>query len=147
MEPIRGQIVRARPDRPPLERVAWDPLGYVVPGQNGEVLVGSTVEAAGFESRPTMQGVRALTAAGIAMVPALRAAEFDRAWAGLRPRLSDGLPIIGRLADIPNLILATGHYRNGTLLGPLTGDLVADLVVGKQPSIDLAPFSPGRFGL
>lgn len=147
MEPIRGQMVRARLDRPPLERVAWGPLGYVVPRLSGEVLVGSTVEPAGFDSRPTVDGVRALTAAGVAMVPGLADAEFDQAWAGLRPRLADGLPAIGRLTDIPNLILATGHYRNGILLGPLTGELVADLILGKPLSIDLEPFSPRRFGL
>jgi glycine oxidase len=73
------------------------------------------------------------------------AAPFDRAWAGLRPRLPDGLPAIGRFPDIPNLYVATGHYRNGILLGPLTGELVADLALGKKPRVPLDAFFPGRF--
>lgn len=145
LEPIRGQIVRARFARPPLTHLVWGPLGYLVPRLNGELLVGATVERVGFDGTPTLEGVAGLCEAVRAMAPGLMAAPFDRAWAGLRPRLSDGLPAIGRFADIPNLYVATGHYRNGILLGPLTGELIADLVVGKEPPLSLGPFSPGRF--
>ncbi len=144
-EPVRGQIVRARFERPPLTHLVWGPMGYLVPRLNGELLVGATVERAGFDATPTLGGVASLCEAVRAMAPGLMAAPFDRAWAGLRPRLPDGLPAIGRFADLPNLYVATGHYRNGILLGPLTGELIADLVVGKEPPFSLAPFSPDRF--
>ena len=108
-------------------------------------MIGATVERAGFDATPTLGGVAGLCEAARAMAPGLMAAPFDKAWAGLRPRLPDGLPAIGRFADIPNLYVATGHYRNGILLGPLTGELIADLVVGKEPPLSLEPFSPDRF--
>jgi glycine oxidase len=79
------------------------------------------------------------------MAPTLMTAPFDRAWAGLRPRLPDGLPAIGRFANIPNLVVATGHYRSGILLGPLTGELLADLILDKKPAFPLEAFSPDRF--
>ncbi len=145
VEPIRGQIVRCRFARPPLTHLVWGPLGYLVPRLNGEVLVGATMERAGFDATPTLEGVATLCEAARRMAPGLMAAPFDRAWAGLRPRLPDGLPAIGRFPDIPNLYVAAGHYRNGILLGPLTGELVADLVLEKRPSVPLDPFSPGRF--
>lgn len=144
-EPVRGQIVRARFDRPPLTHLVWGPLGYLVPRLNGEVLVGATVERAGFDATPTLGGVAGLCEAARIMAPDLMGAPFDKAWAGLRPRLPDGLPAIGRFADISNLYIATGHYRNGILLGPLTGELIADLVMGKRPPFPLDPYSPERF--
>ena len=144
-EPVRGQIVRARFERPPLTHLVWGPLGYLVPRLNGELLIGATVERVGFDATPTVGGVAGLCEALRVMAPGLMAAPFDRAWAGLRPRLPDGLPAIGRFADIANLYVATGHYRNGILLGPLTGELIADLIVGKEPTLRLEPFSPDRF--
>lgn len=145
MEPVRGQIVRARFERPPLTHLVWGPLGYLVPRLNGELLIGTTVERVGFASTPTVAGVAELCEAAKAMVPTLMTAPFDRAWAGLRPKLPDGLPAIGRFANIPNLYVATGHYRSGILLGPLTGELIANLVIGKTPPFPLDPFSPDRF--
>lgn len=145
MEPVRGQIIRARFERPPLTHLVWGPQGYFVPRLNGELLIGTTVEHAGFASTTTLAGVAELCEAGKVMAPNLMTAPLDRMWAGLRPRLSDGLPAIGRFADIPNLIIATGHYRNGVLLGPLTGELVADLVLDKEPPFSLQAFSPDRF--
>lgn len=145
MEPVRGQIVRTRFDRPPLTHLVWGPLGYLVPRLNGELLIGTTVEQVGFASIPTLGGVAGLCEAAKAMMPTLMTAPFDRVWAGLRPRLPDGLPAIGRFADIPNLYVATGHYRSGILLGPLTGELLADLILGKKPSFLLDTFSPDRF--
>ena len=103
------------------------------------------MELAGFDATPTLAGVAGLCEAARTMAPGLMAAPFDKAWAGLRPRLPDGLPAIGRFADIPNLYVAAGHYRNGILLGPLTGELIAGLVMGKEPPFSLDPFSPDRF--
>lgn len=145
MEPVRGQIVRTRFERPPLTHLVWGPLGYFVPRLNGEVLIGTTVEQAGFASTPTLAGVAGLCEAARAMAPGLMSAPFDRVWAGLRPRLPDGLPAIGRFANIRNLYVATGHYRSGILLGPLTGELIADLILGKKPAFPLDPFDPDRF--
>jgi glycine/D-amino acid oxidase-like deaminating enzyme len=81
----------------------------------------------------------------VAMVPALGAIAFREAWAGLRPATRDYMPILGFSPSVANVIYATGHFRSGILLSALTGVLIADLVAGREPSIDLAPFSPARF--
>lgn len=146
MEPVRGQMIRARFDRPPLTHPVWGPVGYLVPRLNGELLIGTTVEQAGFASTSTLAGVAELCEAARNMIPSLMTAPLDRTWAGLRPRLPDSLPAIGRFANIPNLIVATGHYRSGILLGPLTGELVTDLILGKDPPFPLQAYSPDRFG-
>lgn len=145
VEPVRGQILAF--DAPPgtLRRVVCSARGYVVPRRGGRLLAGSTLERAGFVKEVTAEGLEAIrrTAAQIAPLLAdLRAAD---SWAGLRPGTPDGLPIVGPGA-VPGLFHATGLYRNGILLGPLVGEAVARLARGLAPEIDLAPFSPARFG-
>ncbi|MEK7337920.1 MAG: FAD-dependent oxidoreductase, partial [candidate division NC10 bacterium] len=81
------------------------------------------------------------------LLPGLAAQPFTRAWAGLRPHCKDGLPLIGPLTDLDGLAIATGHFRNGILLGPLTGRLVSEMILGEPPSFPLEAFSPKRFGL
>lgn len=128
VRPIRGQLLRLRSSHNPLSRIIWGPNCYIVPRANGLVLVGATVEDVGFDERTTAAGVRDLLEAACDLVPELWRASFVEARAGLRPATASGVPMIERSADNPNVIYATGHYRNGVLLAPLTAQLVGKLV-------------------
>lgn len=141
VHPVRGQLLELAAPDAALARIVWGPHCYLVPWRTGAVLVGATVEDAGFEERITADGVHALLGAAVDLVPALAHATFVSARVGLRPATADGLPILGA-AGLPGLIFATGHYRNGVLLAPLTGRIVADLVCDgrRHPALDaLAP--------
>ncbi|MFQ5847932.1 MAG: glycine oxidase ThiO [Candidatus Methylomirabilales bacterium] len=147
VEPARGQILYAELQEPPLRHPVWGREGYLVPRLNGGLIVGSTVEYVGFEKTVTLEGIRSLSALALSLVPTLAEQPFTRAWAGFRPHAKDGLPVIGPLQGLAGLTVATGHFRNGILLSPFTGRLVAELVLGESPSFPLDPFSPTRFGL
>jgi glycine/D-amino acid oxidase-like deaminating enzyme len=112
---------------------------------NGRVLVGATVEDSGFDERATAAGVRDLLEAGCALVPHLWPASFEEVRVGLRPASPDGLPIVGKSEAMPGLIYATGHYRNGVLLAPLTAALVKSLVLGDTDAA-LDVLRPARLG-
>jgi glycine oxidase len=144
VRPIRGQLLHLRWDGTPPHHIIWGPECYVVPWENGTVLVGATVEDVGFDERATAEGVhRLLTAVSQLLADASRAS-FIEVRAGLRPATSDGLPFIGRSASRPNLIYATGHFRNGVLLAPLTALFVADLVMASKEDPMLAGLRPDR---
>ena len=117
------------------------------PGWAVEYLVGATVEDAGFDERATAAGVRDLLEAGCSLVPHLWQASFTEVRVGLRPASPDGLPIVGRSSAVPGLIYATGHYRNGVLLAPLTAALVKDTVLGNGSDSALATLAPSRLGV
>jgi glycine oxidase len=144
VEPVRGQIIAFDVAPPLLRHVIASPRGYLVPRADGRLLAGSTSERAGFDKSVTAGGMRYVLEVALEMVPALADHRVADAWAGLRPATPDGLPFIGPGA-LPGLFHACGLFRNGILLGPLVGELVADLVLGRQPAIDLGPFAPGRF--
>jgi glycine oxidase len=146
VDPIRGQLLQLAWNGSRLRRVVWSPFCYLVPWDDGTVLVGATVEHAGFEERTTVAGVRALLEGACAISPPARNAGFVGARAGLRPGTADELPILGRSAVVPNLMYATGHYRSGVLLAPLTAQLVADTLLDGRVDADLAAFDPARFG-
>jgi glycine oxidase len=116
-----------------------------VPRANGLVFAGATVEDVGFRRRTTKEGLRRIRRMAEELVPQLRAAAEPFTWYGFRPGSPDGLPIIGGVPGLDNAVVATGHYRNGILLGPLTGQLVASLLLTGEPPPALAPFSPARF--
>lgn len=142
VEPVRGQIVElGAADVFPTVLESEDV--YLVPRAGGSLLVGATVERAGFRKEVTADGVAGLLAAAFGLAPSLRAARFVSAWAGLRPGTPDGRPLLGE-SPVSGLYLAAGHYRNGILLAPVTALLLADLLAGDS-SRDLAPFSPERF--
>lgn len=141
VEPVRGQIVALEACAPRC--IVWGPGAYLVPKLDGSLVVGATVERVGFDARPTAGGVESLLAAARALLPESAGARFLGASAGLRPDTPDHLPLVGPWPSAPGLVIATGHYRNGVLLAPLTGQLVADGVLGKgwaEPA-----FAPGRF--
>jgi glycine oxidase len=146
VKPIRGQLVQLAWDGPPLNRILWGSRCYLVPAGPNTILVGATVEDAGFDERTTVAGVRDLLDAACDLVPHLWQAAFVRARVGLRPATADEMPIIGRSAKIPGLVYATGHYRNGVLMAPLTARAVADLVLDNREDPLLAGTSPQRFG-
>jgi glycine oxidase len=125
VRPVRGQMIALGGMLPPVRHIVWGPDGYLVPRANGLVFAGATVEEVGFRRRTTVAGVRAMRSMARRLVPQLSAATVHFAWAGLRPGSPDDLPIIGPLTAYPNVIAATGHYRNGILLGPLTGASIA----------------------
>jgi glycine oxidase len=145
VEPVRGQILTLRPDRPLLRAIAWDERVYLVPRPDGRVLAGASEERAGFACHTTAAGVRDLLDAAAELAPALARAELLAARAGLRPGTPDGLPLIGPAPALPGLVLAVGHHRNGILLSPITGRLVADVVTGKMLPEAARAFDPGRF--
>jgi glycine oxidase len=147
VRPIRGQILRLRSSARIAGRVIWGRRCYVVPWQDGSALVGATVEDAGFDERPTAGGVRELLNAGVGLVPSLEGASFEEVRVGLRPMASDELPIIGASSHEPHVFHASGHYRNGVLLSPLTAALVADLVLEGREREELTLTRPGRLGL
>jgi glycine oxidase len=145
VEPIRGQMLSLEAPQPPLDSIVWGRRAYVVPRRTGNVLVGATVEEAGFEVRTTASGVASLLLGCFELLPDLTACSFRDAWAGLRPATPDRLPLIGPVPGREGLAVAAGHYRNGVLLAPLTARLVADWIVRRERSEALRLFDPARF--
>jgi glycine oxidase len=125
--------------------VIYSSRGYLVPRSDGRLLAGSTTESAGFEKRVTNDGVNAIKSMAVEIAPALESLMMVDSWAGFRPRAKDGLPVLGRTRHVAGLFYATGHYRNGILLAPITGQLIAEAILsGATPPL-LWPFSPDRF--
>jgi glycine oxidase len=144
MKPIRGQMVLLAHDRRLLERVINEGPRYLVPRTDGHVLVGSTEEDAGFDKSTTGSGIDGLLSFALSLAPRLAVARFERCWAGLRPGTADGLPYLGRLPGLDNGFVATGHFRSGLQLSPATAVLMAQLMRGQRPEVDLETFRIGR---
>jgi glycine oxidase len=147
IRPVKGQLVRLRWRGAPIRRILWSSLCYVVPQGDGTLLVGATMEDAGFDDRPTAEGVLRLLGAVMALLPDIGRAEFLEARAGLRPASPDGLPLIGRSASSDAVLYALGHFRNGVMLAPLTAALLENVVLGEGRDPDLKILAPARFGL
>jgi glycine oxidase len=145
VEPVRGQMVSLRGPAQPLRHVIWGEAGYLVPREDGQTFVGATVEHMGFLRENTPEGIERLRRAAMSLVPSLQEAELIRSWSGLRPGTPDGLPVLGQLPGHDNVWVATGHFRNGILLGPITGQLMADAIMAGKAPARLQPFSPLRF--
>lgn len=141
VRPLAGQMVQLRGERR-LRHIIYSDSCYLVPRRDGRVLIGATVEEIGFEKRVTAGGVGQLLSAACALAPELRDATLEAHWAGLRPATPDGLPLLGA-TSLQNLLVATGHGRNGVLLAPATAHLIADLVLENR-EVDAA-FSASRF--
>jgi glycine oxidase len=143
--PVRGQILcfEARPGL--VEPSLFSESGIVVPRRDGRILAGSIFEEAGFNKSVTLDGMERILRAVRAMVPSIASIPFREAWAGLRPASDDLLPMLGPSPTVANVMYAAGHFRSGILLSAVTGEVIADLVKGREPSIDLAAFSPARF--
>lgn len=147
VRPVKGQILRLRPAQAqplPIGRVLRTEEVYLVPRPTGEVVVGATVEEKGFDTAPTAGGVFELLRSASELLPGIREMELIEVGAGLRPGTPDNGPLLGPAA--PNLVVATGHYRNGILLAPITADGIAELLAKGDMAAELAGFDPARFG-
>jgi glycine oxidase len=147
IEPVRGQMVCLATETRLTRHVIYSPRGYLVPRQDGRVLAGSTSEHVGFDNRVTAAGVHSILTRALEISPAIQSLSITDFWAGLRPRAADGLPVLGPCAEIEGLVYAAGHYRNGILLAPITGELLAAALADRVASPFLKLFSPDRFGL
>jgi glycine oxidase len=145
--PVRGQMVALRHSGTPIRHVLRSERGYLVPRgveSPQTLVVGSTIENTGFEKRVTSGGIEKILSAANELVPELGKAEIIETWCGLRPGTPDQLPILGP-GDIDGLVFATGHYRNGILLAPVTAKLIGEWIIERRTSLDWQDFSPLRF--
>jgi glycine oxidase len=146
VSPVKGQMLALALPRGLMRHVVWVPGAYLVPREDGRLLVGATVEQAGFDVRVTAAGIHELLTAALAAVPALRELAIVETWAGLRPGSADGLPYLGATA-LEGYFVAAGHARNGVLLTPATACEVADAIEGKQPSAAALPLTMSRLSV
>jgi len=146
--PVKGQMLCVVPaihaSGPLLQQTVRTSEVYIIPRSDGRIVLGATVEEAGFDKRVDPDAVQRLHRAAEAVVPGIGQMRMHDAWAGLRPGTPDGLPIMG-VTRMSGYFVATGHYRDGILLAPITTKLMTELLSGRATSFDLAPFSPHRF--
>lgn len=147
IEPVRGQMVCFESNPSIARHVIYSPRGYLVPRRDGRMLAGSTTEHAGFAKEATASGVHSILSHVLEISPRISDLPLIDVWAGLRPRAPDGLPVLGPCAEIQGLVYAGGHYRNGILLAPITGELIAGTIVDNVVSPALAAFAPDRFAV
>jgi glycine oxidase len=146
VRPVRGQMLSVGPAAVPRRKTVGGRAVYCVPRADGRVLIGATVEEAGFDVAVDPAAIDGLRSAAERLLPDLAGAPETARWAGLRPGTADDLPILGADPELAGLVYATGHYRNGILLAPLTARWMAALIDGEPPPGDPAPFRPDRFG-
>jgi glycine oxidase len=144
VRPAKGQMVALRADDLKMERVLWSDKIYLVPRNDGRILAGATIEYAGFDKRTTAGGIEKILSGAIDLAPDLANARIEETWAGLRPDSPDHLPILGP-TDIDGLLIATGHFRSGILLAPVTARLIREWIMEQRASVDWDRFSPLRF--
>ena len=139
--PAKGQIVLIE-SVPPIFGRTIDGMGiYIVPRTDGKILLGATVEMVGYNKTPTVDGVKQMIDAAVMIAPELSECKFDQTWVGLRPYYKNG-PCLGYIPGYDNVILASGHYKNGILLAPITGKLISELITSGNTSLSLTPFEP-----
>jgi glycine oxidase len=143
VRPAKGQILALRADGLKKERVLWSDKVYLVPRDDGRIVAGATVEYVGFEKGVTAGGVATILAGAIELAPGLAEARIDETWSGLRPDSPDHLPILGP-TDVDGLLMATGHFRSGVLLAPITARLAREWITLQRVSVDWERFSPLR---
>ncbi len=143
VEPVRGQMLSFTTTPRLARHVLYSPRGYLVPRLDGRVLAGSTTERVGFSRQVTAAGMQIILSHAGEIAPALASLEISDSWSGFRPHAEDDLPVLGEAA-CKGLFYATGHYRNGILLAPLTGQLLAEAIIDNVSPL-LGPFAPERF--
>jgi len=143
VRPVRGQMVALAPRSQTLRHSLRSEFGYLVPWSDGRVVGGSTLEDAGFEKAVTPEGLSRILRAVSEITPGLRGAPIVETWSGLRPDTPDHLPLLGP-TELPGLIVATGHYRNGILLAPATALAVREWITSGRTSLPVEAFSPMR---
>lgn len=145
LAPVRGQMLCFEPQPQFARHVIYSARGYLIPRSSGRLLAGSTTEEVGFDKSVTGEGVDAIKSMAFEIAPTLESSSVVDSWAGFRPRSADGLPILGPSRKIDGLFYATGHYRNGILLAPITGELIAEAIATRTNPPLISPFSPDRF--
>ncbi|NQD91969.1 glycine oxidase ThiO [Pseudomonas sp. CrR25] len=147
VEPVKGQMILYKCAEDFLPSMVLAKGRYAIPRRDGHILIGSTLERAGFDKTPTESALASLKASAEALLPALAEAEVVGHWAGLRPGSPEGVPYIGPVPGHEGLWLNCGHYRNGLVLAPASCQLLADQLLGRVPVVDPAPYAPeGRLG-
>ena len=145
IEPRKGQMVTVKlAPHHSLDCVIRTPELYLVPRGDGRIVIGASVERAGFDKSVHRTTIQALLDQAARLWPPVREAQIVETWAGLRPGSADGLPVIGACGD-ENCWIASGHFRNGIMLAPATARLMSELLLGEQPSVDLTSFRCDRF--
>jgi glycine oxidase len=144
IEPRRGQMI-ALAHVPAVVTHCVHGEVYLIPRPSGELLIGATVERAGFQRAVTAEGISSLLQSAIELVPALRDLPIARTWCGFRPWAPDSLPVLGPWPGIDGLFIATGHFRNGIMLAPITARLMTEWITGGAPSLEVKDFLPDRF--
>ncbi len=144
VRPARGQMVALRAPNVRIERVVWSERVYIVPRNDGRLVAGSTVEYVGFEKGLTAAGLKEILDAAMENVPGLKNASIEETWSGLRPDSPDHLPILGP-TDVDGFLVATGHFRSGILLAPITAKLIREWITERYVSVNWEGFTPTRF--
>jgi glycine oxidase len=147
VQPVRGQMFAIQPPlgETLLQHVIEAPDCYLIPRESGRIVVGATSEHAGFAPGPTVAAIAPLMHAAARTVPALAHLPLVETWAGFRPGTPDEMPVLGQDPAVRGVYYATGHYRNGVLLAPVTAQIIATLVSGGIPSLPIDTFRPDRF--
>lgn len=144
VRPAKGQMIALRANDLNVERVLWSESAYLVPRNDGRIVAGATVEYVGFDTSLTAGGLQQILAGALELAPGLANASVEETWAGLRPDSPDHLPIIGP-TDLEGLLIASGHFRSGILLAPITARLIREWITKSSVSADWGRFSPMRF--
>jgi glycine oxidase len=144
VRPVKGTIVLLEVSTPPSREILVSSQGSLYPRADNKVLLGATVEEAGYDKRVRLRALDSLVRQGIALFPMLESAALTAAWAGLRPFSHDNLPYLGAVPGLSGAYAATGHYRSGILLAPVTGRLMADIILRRPPMLPLAPYAVTR---
>ncbi len=144
IRPIRGQMILLSSPKSTFGRILNEGSRYLVPRGDGRVLVGSTEEDAGFDRSTTAGAISGLLEFAFSLVPELADATVERTWAGLRPSTIDGLPYLGRMPGLDNVVIAAGHFRGGLQLSTGTALVMSQLLRGEEPEVDLTPFRMDR---
>lgn len=141
VEPVKGQMMVFEPRPGLLNSMVMAEGRYLIPRQDGRILVGSTLEYTGFDTAVSQQAKDELLTAACSMLPALGEVPVERHWAGLRPGSPRGMPFIGRWPDLDNLFVNAGHFRNGLVLAPASARLITDIIVNQTPILDPMPYA------
>jgi glycine oxidase len=142
--PAKGQMLALRCESLEMKRILWTGHKYLVPRKDGRLLAGSTIERTGLDRAVTAGAIQSILSEVIRIVPELEAARVEETWTGLRPDSPDHLPIIGP-TDVDGLLIATGHFRSGVLLAPITAQLIREWITDGRVSLDWERVSPMRF--
>ena len=144
VHPVKGQIILLSTEPGRMQHIVKHDRAYFVPRQDGRILVGASMENVGFRRGNTVDVIRRLMQALTDIAPGLGDAEVERQWMGFRPGSPDGLPYLGPVPAMPGLWVASGHYRNGVALAPVTARIMSDWITGHPPEMDMSPFRVDR---